>query len=357
MLLFILLIYHFYLTNPNNKPIFASMIFDALGFVFCSIIILVAGTKLSYYGDLFATVFNLDKGWIGMFMLAFITTLPELTAGISSASFVGSADLAIANALGSCACNLAILSIIDFYLPKDRPIFGIATQAHILSVTLVLILLNLAGLGIFLKQDLQILPGIGFISFLFMIMYFFSVRLVYEYNKKIEPKEPDNSLNKPKNYPTKSKIIIAYVFFATLIVSAAIFLPDFADKIAKKTHLGTTFVGTLFLAVSTNLPEIAVSFAAVRSGLVDMAIGNLIGSCIYNIFILFIDDIFYLKGSLLFDASPNHLISIFFCVIMGCIIIISLMFQPNKKKYFFGFDTLLIFALYILNLFLLFKLG
>lgn len=328
------------------------------GFLFCSIIILFAGKKLSYYGDQIAEIIGLDKGWIGMVMMAFVTTLPEVTVGISSVAYVKSADLALANALGSCATNFALLSIMDFYLPKNRPIFGIATQSHILSVSLVLILLNLAGLGIFFKQDWQILPGIGFISFLFMLMYFFSVRLVYEFNKKNTSLQETNQFNQQKEKLThKRKIVLSYIFYAILIVSASIFLPDFADKIATISQLGKTFVGTLFLAVSTNLPEIAVSIAAIRMGIVDMAIGNIIGSCIYNIFILFIDDIFYSKGPLLLDVSSNHLISVFFSIIMGCIVIISLMFQPSQKKFILGLDTFLIFALYILNLFLLYQLG
>ncbi len=329
------------------------MVNPIVGFLVCSIVILYAGKKLSYYGDLISEIVGLDKGWIGLVLMASVTSLPEVIVGISAVSYVGSADLAVGNVLGSCACNLALLSIIDFYLPQNRPIFGEATQSHILSTTLGMILITLAGLGIFLKKEWQILPEIGLISLSFMVIYLLSVRIIYEYNKK---QNQDTENPKLQNFPSLKKVISLYFVFAVVIVIAAIFLPDFADQIAEQANLGKTFVGTLFLAVSTNLPEIAVSIAAVKMGIVDMAIGNLLGSNIFNIFILFIIDFLY-KGPLLLDVSSNHLISVFFSIIMGCIVVISLMFQPHQKRFILGLDTFLIFVLYVFNLFLLYQLG
>lgn len=326
------------------------------GFILCSLVILYAGKKLSYYGDLIAQISGMDKGWVGLILMATVTSLPEVFVGISSVVYVGSADLAVGNVLGSCVCNLALLSIIDFYLPKNRPVFGQATQSHIISASLGMILISLAGLGIFLKREWQILPEIGLISLSFMIFYLLSVRVVYAYNKLNEPQTTSSETAKNQKLPELNKVIALYALFAVIIVVVSIFLPDFADKIAESTGLGKTFVGTLFLAVSTNLPEIAVSVAAVRAGMVDMAIGNLLGSNIFNIFILFLEDLFY-KGHMLLYTSSNHLVSVFFSVVMSCVVIISLMFKPERKKYILGLDTFLIFIMYIINLFLLFKLG
>lgn len=68
-------------------------------------------------------------------------------------------------------------------------------------------------------------------------------------------------------------------------------------------------MGNIFIAVSTSLPEVVVSMAAVKIGAIDLAIGNLFGSNIFNIFILALDDVFFTKGPLLSFASPNHIIS------------------------------------------------
>ncbi|WP_290792400.1 hypothetical protein [Flavihumibacter sp. UBA7668] len=88
-------------------------------------------------------------------------------------------------------------------------------------------------------------------------------------------------------------VIRNYIGFALIIIVAALALPFFAEHIAESAGLIKSFVGTLFLAASTSLPEIAVSIAAVRMGALDMAIGGLLGSNIFNILILSIDDLFY----------------------------------------------------------------
>ncbi len=340
-----------------SKEYYIGTMYAAVGgFILCSLIILYAGKNLSYYGDLIAQISGLDRGWIGLILMATVTSLPEVFVGISSVVYVGSADLAVGNILGSCVCNLALLSIIDFYLPKNRPVFGQATQSHIISASLGIILISLAGLGIFLKKEWQILPEIGLISFSFMVFYLLSIRIVYAYNKLNEQQTSSSETEQNHKMPNLKKVIAMYAFFAIVILIASIFLPDFADKIANETGLGKTFVGTLFLAVSTNLPEIAVSIAAVRAGMVDMSIGNLLGSNIFNIFILFLEDLFY-QGPMLLYTSSNHLISVFFSIVMSCVVIISLMFKPDRKKYVLGLDTFLIFIMYIFNLFLLYKLG
>ena len=126
-------------------------------------------------------------------------------------------------------------------------------------------------------------------------------------------------------------------------------LPHFADKIADHTGLGKSFVATLFLATSTCLPEIAVSYATIWRDSVDLAVGNLMGSNIFNFFILFIDDIFYSKGYLLKDASEINLISVFFVIIMTATAIIGFIF-PSKEKTIFMFWVRLLFFCCILSI-------
>ena len=139
-----------------------------------------------------------------------------------------------------------------------------------------------------------------------------------------------------------------------IIIIAALGLPFFADGIAELTGLGKSFVGTFFLAVSTSLPEIAVSIAAVRMGSVDLAVGNLLGSNIFNILILALDDIFYTKGLLLKDSSEFHIISVLSTIIMTAVVIIGLSYRAIGKRFFLAWDAALIFLIYIINLFFIY---
>jgi len=331
------------------------MVYAILGFIVCGIIILWSGKRLSHYGDLIAELTGMGKLWLGMVLMASITSLPELIVGISSSAIVKSADLAVGDILGSCAINLGILAMLDVFSPKRAPLLGTASTNHILAAAFGIILVALAGAGLFLQSDYSIIPGIGLISISFAVLYFLSMRIMYSFGKRNASQKVALEA-KVDSLPLR-KVIVRFSLFALIIIASALMLPHFAEIIAAETGLGESFVGTLFLAVSTSLPEVAVSFAAIRIGSADMAVGNLLGSNIFNIFILFLDDIAYTSGQLLKDASDVHLISVFAVLMMSAVAIIGLMYRSTTKRFLMAWDSLAIFMIYILNLVLLYQLS
>ena len=88
-----------------------------------------------------------------------------------------------------------------------------------------------------------------------------------------------------------------------------------------------------------------------------MAMGNLLGSNIFNIFILFLDDVMYTNGLLLRDASESNLISIFIVLMMTGVATIGLIFPFRQKRIVLAWDTLIIFLLYVFNIILLYRLS
>ncbi len=327
---------------------------NLFGFLFCAVVIFLAGKKLAHYGDLIAELTGLGKAWIGLILMASVTSLPELMVGISSSALVGSADLAVGDILGSCAFNLGILALMDAFVPKTKPLLGSASQSHVLAASLGLILVTMAGVGLYLPNDILITPGLGLTSISFMVIYLIAVRILYQYSQKTKHEEQAEDNHHTPEMTLKT-VAAWYTLYACIIIAAALFLPHFAEKIAEQTGLGKSFVGTLFLAASTSLPEIAVSMAAVRMGFIDLSVGNLLGSNIFNVFILFIDDLFYTKGHLLKDASDAHLVSVFSVILMSAVAIIGLTYRTTEKRYLLAWDALLIFLIYVLNIALLYK--
>ena len=317
--------------------------------------IFATGQRLSFYGDLLADKTGMGKAWIGLILMASVTSLPELMVGISSAAIVQDADLAVGDIMGSCAFNLGILAMMDAFVPRSNALLRVASKNHILAAALGLILVAMVGLGLFLPQEIQLLSFIGITSISFIIVYLFSIRLIYR--QEINNTQGKSAYASPHDNGNLSlrKVIFRYVLFALVITVSALALPFFAEHIAAQTGLGKSFVGTLFLAVSTSLPEIAVSIAAVRMGSIDMSVGNLLGSNLFNVFILAIDDMFYTKGNLLKDASDLHILSVFSTLIMTAVVIIGLMITTRGKRYRMAWDSVLIFLIYILNLVLLYR--
>lgn len=325
------------------------------GFLACAIVIFFAGSKLSYYGNLISEKTGLGKAWIGLILMATVTSMPELMVGISSSAIIGSADLAVGDVLGSCAFNLFILAMLDAFIPRHNPLFSTASQNHVLTAALGTILIALAGIALFLPNEIVIMSWIGITSIIFVIIYLVSIRLIFINEKKLNKGNGvtiDNT-DSAGNI-SMGKIAGRYILYATIIIIAALALPFFAEKIAELTGLSTSFVGSLFLAISTSLPEIAVSIAAVRMGSIDLAVGGLLGSNIFNVLILAIDDLFYTKGPILKQASDLHIASVFSVIIMSAIVIIGLTFRSVRKRYFLAWDAALILLVYIINIILLY---
>ncbi|QYJ68481.1 sodium:calcium antiporter [Flavobacterium litorale] len=330
------------------------MLLTVLGFTCCAIIIFFAGKKLSHYGDLLADMTGMGKALIGLILMSTVTSLPELMVGVSSVAILQSADFAVGGILGSCAFNLGILSLMEFYMSKNKPLFSQMSQSHILAAAFSIILLALTGLGLFMDSSMVFMPTIGLTSIGFAVLYILSMRSIYYYQKS-NPAVVAEAESITLEGITLKKVGLRYAMYAVIIIVTAIALPYFAENIAAETGLGESFVGTLFLAVSTSLPEIAVSIAAVRIGAADMAMGNLLGSNIFNIFILFLDDIMYTKGLLLKDASDSNQISVFMVLIMTGVALTGLIFPFQQKRTIMAWDTLAIFLLYVLNVVLLYK--
>ncbi|MBI5632415.1 MAG: sodium:calcium antiporter [Nitrospirae bacterium] len=326
------------------------------GFIVCTAAIVYSGTRLSKYGDIIAEKTGLGRAWIGIVLMASVTSLPELVTGISSVTYAGVPDIAVGDVLGSCVFNMLILAILDT-MYRPAPISSRAHQGHVLSAAFGILLLSIVCVSMILREQLPPLGWLGPYSFLFMMIYFIAMRLVFMYEKrKIAEflKEMAEEL-RYRDVSIKSAMF-HYSINALIVIIAAMFLPKIGEGIAESTGLGQTFVGNIFIAVSTSLPEVVVSIAAVRMGAVDLAIGNLFGSNIFNIFILALDDIFFLKGPLLSYASPNHIVSALSAIAMTTIVIIGLTYRAEKKRLFVAWDSIGILLVYIINLLLLFML-
>jgi cation:H+ antiporter len=326
------------------------------GFIVCTLSIVYSGIRLSKYGDIIAEKTGLGRAWVGLVLMASVTSLPELVTGISSVTFAGVPDIAVGDVLGSCVFNIFIIALLDAAY-RVMPISAKAHQGNILSAAFGILLLSVVAASIFLNEHISPLGWIGPYSIFFAVIYFIAMRLIYFYSKRqiaalikekaVELRYPDISMK---------TAVIQYSLNAVIVIIAATFLPKVGVGIAETTGLGQTFVGNIFIAVSTSLPELVVSFSAVKMDAVDLAIGNLFGSNIFNVFILALDDIFFIKGPLLSFANPNHIVSALSAIVMTAIAIIGLTYRAEKKPMFLAWDSMGIVVIYVVNLMVLYML-
>lgn len=327
-------------------------------FLICVLVITLAGVKLSRYGDAIADKTGLGGTWIGVILLATVTSLPELVTGISAVTYANAPDIAVGDVFGSCVFNLLIIVILDsIYRPTS--VYTAASKGHILSAAFGVMFIGFAGFNILLaSQGTNLSIGhVGVYTPVIALFYFIIVRTVYRYEstqvRKFSEAESDR-------YPrlTLQQAILRYSIAACFVVAAGSTLPLIGKEIAEQMGWYESFVGTLFIAFATSLPEIVVTVAALRLGAVDMAIGNLFGSNLFNIFVLSIDDFLYTAGPLFNHVSLAHAVSAFSAVMMTGVAIVGLFFQPRVRVFrLVGWVSIFLFCAYLLNTFILFLYG
>ncbi|MBK6629801.1 MAG: sodium:calcium antiporter [Betaproteobacteria bacterium] len=327
-------------------------------FLFCLVVIGLAGARLSRYGDVIAEKTGLGRNWVGLVLMATVTSLPELVTGVSAVTVVGAPNIAIGDVLGSCVFNLLILVVVD-YLYREESVYTRASRGHILAAGFGVVLIGLTGLSLILAPlgaDLAI-GHVGAYTPLFILLYLLAMRTVYQYQRREMAEFVEESAARYEDVSLR-EAVIGYGMAAGFVVAAGTWLPFVGEDIAQQMGWQQSFVGTLFVAAATSAPEIAVTIAAVRIGALDMAIANLLGSNLFDILIVAIDDIFYLPGPILAHVSPVHAVSAFSAVIMTGIAVIGLFYRPGGKLLrTVGWISVFLLALYLINSWVLYRYG
>lgn len=327
-----------------------------LELLICLAVIGYAGYFLSRYGDIIAEKTGMSASWVGLILLSTATSLPELATGISSVTFANAPNIAVGDVLGSTVFNLAILVLLDA-LYKRETLYSRAAQGHILSASLGTILIGFAGFSLLLDQTgmSPALGHVGFYSPFIVLVYLVAMRAIYSYERRTVSEYTGVSAER---YPdvTLRSAVKGYALAAGAVVIAGTWLPFVAKDLAELMGWGRSFVGTLLVAGVTSAPEAAVTISALRIGALDMAIANLLGSNLFDIVILAVDDLFYTKGPLLANVDASHALTAFTAVMMSSLVAVGLTFRPQGRVVLgLTWVSLGLSMLYVLNSWVLFQ--
>jgi len=323
-------------------------------FAIATAIIVCAGYKLSHYGNQIAQRTGLGQTFIGIILFSSITSLPELTVCITATSVVGAPDLAVGNAFGSNLFNLLLIAALDMVQGKGA-ILDRLSPGHVLAASIGILLAGLAILCIGLGLSFN-LGFIGLESIILILLYVLGIRILYRHETLGSPKGTPE-VRKSADIERGKSLYVFFAIGALAIVGAGIWISVTANAIAQATGWGRSFIGSFMLAVVTSLPELAVGIPLVRMGAFDMAIGNLLGSNIFNITIISVADIFFTQGAILANVSPNHILTAVLGIVMTNIVIMDLIYRAKKVPWRVGWGSISIIILYFLGSIALFKLG
>lgn len=240
-------------------------------------VLLISGANILVEGSAsIAKKLNISSIVIGLTIVAFGTSAPEFIVNIF-ASVQGNTDIAIGNIIGSNISNILLI------LGVSSIIYPLATQENTVWKEIPLSLLAAILLGVMVNDTLidggtfsglTRIDGIVFLAFFIIFLYYtFGISKVSGENTDLEIKEM--SYMKSSFYVAGG--LLGLVFGGKWIVDGAI-------KIAEGFNVSQSLIGLTVVAIGTSLPELATSAVAAYKKQSDIAIGNVVGSNIFNIF-------------------------------------------------------------------------
>lgn len=323
-------------------------------FVMLAAVVAGAGTALARAADAIAEATRLGRLLVGSILLAAATSLPELTVD-AAAVREGHADLAAGDLLGSSLMNLLILAGIDLAQRNGRRMLSREAASHALSATLAIALTAIAGTAILTAGKLPTLVvlGIGGWSWAMLIAYLLGARMLF-IDQRISARLAAEEGPSPAGHLWKSAV--AFGVAATILVAAGPRLAATAAELAERSGLGGTFVGTTLVAITTSLPELMASLAAVRLGAIDLAIGNAFGSNAFNMILFVPLDAAY-PGNFFQAVSPAHAVTAFAVIVATAIAVLGQLYHVERRLPVVEPDALLMILVICGALVLVFRLS
>ena len=259
--------------------------------------------KASEYVDMLDKTTSLSGAFLGGILLSAVTSLPELFTSISSTLMLDQPGLCIGNILGSNIFNYAMLSFFILTAVAKFAKCNLSKIHFIVAVSVVamglLIVCNKYG---FLAFDIG---NVSITSVLIILLYVLTVWIMYKMGGTSESEDDGEPVTL-----SRKQILTRFTIVSVGIVVFSVILTYITDELSVRLNLGKTVAGALFLGVATSLPETASTFTLFKIKNYDIAVGNIVGSCLFNFTILSVADFFYRGGGIytIADTSTMNLI-------------------------------------------------
>jgi cation:H+ antiporter len=255
------------------------LIVDVICILVGLVMILVGSDWLVDGASGVARKYGISEFVIGMTIVGIGTSMPELVSSAISA-IGGHGDMALGNVTGSNICNvLLILGVTALISPIGYTKSNIRKDIPLaLAVSLFLLLVLYNGFGLFGG-----VPGISRADALYLLLFFVIFMVDSFKSGKQEASEEENEEVKPM--PVGKAVVLIVLGLAGLVFGGRIFV-DHTVNIAEQFHVSEAFISITLMAVGTSLPELATCVVAAMKGKNQLALGNVIGSNIFNILLI-----------------------------------------------------------------------
>ena len=321
-------------------------------FALSAVLTVVAANYLAKFADVISIRLQVGGLLIGSILLSGATSLPELLTGINAIQ-QEVPDLFVGNIYGSVMFNMLILALLDLSHRRRRVLRRVAST-HAITAGLAVLLVTASTIFLLVEFDLKI-AWVGLDSLLLIATYVVGIQIIRSQNRR-----PTVEVAAPpvQGLPSLRRAVIGFGVVAAVLILATPVLVSSTREIAEITGISTGFAGLLLVGIVTSLPETISTMSAVRIGAYDMAIGNLFGSNMFNIFALAITDFFFVQGSLLGAVeNPMLVTSGLVGVVLTTVALIGNIARFEKRIWIFEIDAMIIIVVYVVSVLALYLRG
>lgn len=327
-------------------------------FGLCAAVIAIAGTRITRVVDQLADRTGIGEAAAGAVLLGAATSLGGSVLSVTAA-WNNHPELAVSNALGGIAVQTFFLAVADMVYRRANLEHAAASVPNLMQNGLLICLLAMIMLAPMTPP--VTLWGIHPMTPILFGFYLYGIHLVRASSESpmwrpfhtVETREdvPDDV----DAMPSMARLWVEFLILMATLGFAGWMLEPSATTIAKETGLGQTVVGVLLTAVSTSIPELVTSVAAVRRGALTLAVGGIIGGNAFDTLFTAASDLAYRKGSIYHAMSEDARFWVALTLLMSGILIMGLIRREREGPGRIGAESMAVLVLYIVGVLLMFQ--
>lgn len=319
-------------------------------FCSCALVIAVAGTRITRVVDQLADQTGIGEAAAGAVLLGASTSLGGSVLSVTAA-WHGNAELAVSNAVGGIAVQTFFLVLADLAYPRANLEHAAASVPNMMQNALLIALLALVLLTTFVPAST--LWHIHPTTPLLFGLYAYGMWLVRG-SQRFPQWQPtitrDTRQDQPddvRRMPSQGHQWKAFALLMLALGLAGWALEPAATVIAARAGISHTVVGVMLTAISTSIPELVTSIAAVRRGALTLAVGGIIGGNAFDVLFISASDIAYRQGSIYHAISVGSTFWITLTLLMSSVLIIGLIRRERRGIVRIGVEGVAIALLYL----------
>ena len=255
---------------------FVSLIFILIGFA-----LLIGGANVLVDGSSsIAKKFHIPEIIIGLTIISIGTSMPELFVSITSA-LDGHSDMAIGNVIGSNLCNLLLILGVSTIIKSIE----FKRETRLIEIPICLVVTIIFALMCNMGQDVTRIDAIILIA-LFILFITYTIIMAFKGEKFDKEKDEEGNEIKEENKNSTLRDIIYVIVGIIALKFGGDLTVNNAVNVAEYFKLSEKIISITILAIGTSLPELVTSVFAAIKGKSDIAIGNILGSNIFNMLLI-----------------------------------------------------------------------